>query len=163
MRRSLVGITVAAAGLTLLTGDTTGANLNSAPRTGSGAAILRHELETMLASGIAKDHVKVRMLREDLAALEEGRETTAVTETGVDVAGMIAAADESRNDTSLMDDGAVTCEPIPGDVLTAAEIVGATCTNVVQPDGSSLYVAERPDGTLTAVFFGTDGRVTRLP
>ena len=163
MRRSLVGITVAAAGLTLLTGDTTGADQAAAPTSGSGTAVLRNELESMLASGISKDHAKIRMLREDLAALEKGREATAATEVGVDVAAMLAAADTEELDTSLMDNGAVTCEPIPGDLLTAAEITGATCSSLLQPDGSSLYVAERPDGTRTTVLFEADGRVTRQP
>jgi hypothetical protein len=76
---------------------------------------------------------------------------------------MLAAADAGGLDTSLMDNGEVTCEPIPGELLTATEIVGATCSSLLQPDGSSLYVAERPDGTRTAVLFEAESRVTRLP
>lgn len=164
MRRSIVGITLAAAGLTLLTGDTTGADQRPSPASaGTGIALLRNELDGLAAAGVPKEHVKARMLREDLAALEEGRTATPATEVGVDVAAMIAAAERGVLDVALMDNGAVVCEPIPGNLLTAAELTGATCTSTLQPDGSNLYVAHRPDGTRITVRFGADGRIARLP
>jgi hypothetical protein len=164
MRRSIVGMTLAAAGLTLLTGDTTGADQRPSPNAaGTGVALLRNELDGLAAAGVPQDHAKARMLRDDLAALEKGRTATAATEVGVDVAGMIAAAEKNALNLALMDNGAVVCEPIPGNLLTAAEIAGATCTSTLQPDGSSLYVAQRPDGTRVTVHFGADGHIARLP
>lgn len=164
MRWSFVGMTFAAAGLSLLAGDTTGADQRPLPSAaGTGVAVLRNELDGLAAAGVPKDHVKARMLREDLNALEKGRTATVATEVGVDVAGMIAAADQGGINRALMDNGPVACEPIPGDLLTVAEIAGARCTSRLEPDGSSVYLAERPDGTHTAVRFGVDGRVTREP
>ena len=58
--------------------------------------------------------------------------------------------------------GTVECEPVP-QVLTAAEVAGATCVSVPQPDGSSRYVAVGPDGVVRTVSFGTDGKVSRSP
>lgn len=164
MRWSFVGMTFAAAGLSLLTGDTTGADQRPVPSVaGTGVAVLRSELDGMAAAGVSKDHVKARMLREDLDALEKGRTATVATEVGIDVAAMIAAAGQGGINRALMDNGPVACEPIPGDLLTVAEIAGARCTSQLQPDGSSVYLAERPDGTRSAVRFSADGHVTRQP
>ena len=59
------------------------------------------------------------------------------------------------------DSGTVVCEPVPG-MLTMAEVSGATCVSVPQPDGTSRYVVVAPNGTVRSVRFATDGAVTRL-
>jgi hypothetical protein len=60
------------------------------------------------------------------------------------------------------DAGAVVCEPVPG-MLTMAEVSGAVCVSVPQPDGTSRYVVVAPSGTVRSVRFATDGAVSRLP
>ena len=167
--RPLFGVALAAAGLTLLAGDTTGAHQPAAgaeTATSGGIAVLQAELDAMAADGLPAEHPKARMLWADLEALEQGMRTTVATEAGIDVAGRIAAGTARTagvTDQATLDDGAVECEPLPPDLLTAAELAGAVCTSVLQPDGSSLYVAVAPDGTRSAVRFGADGTVTRQP
>jgi hypothetical protein len=87
-------------------------------------------------------------------------------EPGVDTGALLAAATARAADgdgdghgvdavdAAAFDDGPVECEPLPGDVVTAADVEGARCSSTLQPDGSSLYVVERPDGTRTTVRFG---------
>lgn len=129
-----------------------------------GEAMLEAEIASLEASGVRADHPKLEMLRHDLASLQAGRRAAAdaPAEPGVDLSDVSASgARAERDDASLWDDGAVECEPVPPDLLTAAEIAGATCRSLPQGDGSSLYVATAPDGREHVVRFGADGTVTR--
>jgi hypothetical protein len=108
------------------------------------------------------------MLQDDLDALDRGRDVTPPSEPGVDVARVLshpatrdAAVDTS--DASLWDDGAVQCEVVPPDLLTAADIAGATCASTLDGDGGSRYTATGRDGTVRTVHFAPDGSVTREP
>jgi hypothetical protein len=135
----------------------------SAPAVSSGVAVLQGEIAAMEASGMPADHPKVELLRDDLAVMEAAAATPVVPEPGVDVGARVAAATGAAGDTGAdaaasFDDGPVTCEPVPG-LLTAADVEGASCSSTLEADGSSLYVAERPDGTARAVRFGADGSV----
>jgi hypothetical protein len=126
--------------------------------------VLEAEIAAMEDSGIRADHPKLEMLRDELAAVRAAarRHDDAPAEPGVDLSDAGAAgARRERHDATLWDDGLVECEPIPPDLLTAAEIAGATCRSLPQPDGTSLYVATAPDGTEHVVRFGADGSVTR--
>jgi hypothetical protein len=132
----------------------------------SGEVLLEREIAAMEASGIATDHPKLVTLREELDDLRAGarRQPHAPAEPGVDLSDVSASrARQERHDAALWDDGVVQCEPIPPDLLTVEEIAGAACRSLPQPDGSSLYVATRPDGTEHTVRFGSDGSVVRLP
>jgi hypothetical protein len=165
MRRTLLGVTVAAAGLTVLTGDSTGyfTAAPAAPPAAAGVSVLQDELDAMARAGLRPDYPKAKMLQADLDALQQGMVSTSPTEVDVDVPGMIARGTRARTDAAedLVDDGEVLCEPIPPDHLTAADIAGATCSSAPQPDGSSLYVATRPDHSRIVVRFGPDGSITR--
>ena len=165
MRRTLFGVTVAAAGLTVLTGDGRFQDPAPAAPAAAGVAVLQSELDALAQAGLPPEHPKARMLRDDLDALERGMVTTSPTEADVDIPGMIArgARAGAGTDDDQVDDGAVPCEPIPPDLLTVADIAGATCTSSLQPDGSSLYTATRPDATEVVVRFAPDGVVTRQP
>jgi hypothetical protein len=117
------------------------------------------------------DDPKVRLLQDDLDALERGRDLTPPPEPDNDVPAILgdpatrddtdAAVDTS--DASLWDDGAVQCEVIPPDLLTAADIAGATCASTLDGDGGSHYTATGRDGTVRTVHFAADGDVTREP
>jgi hypothetical protein len=136
-------------------------------RQGGGAALLSDEIAAMRASGLRADDPKVRMLQGDLAALERGRDVTPPTEPGVDVGAVLGDpgardATTDRSDTRAWDNGVVQCEEIPPDLLTAADIAGATCTSTVDSDGGSHYKAVGPGGTVHSVHFAADGTVTRV-
>lgn len=130
----------------------------------SGVALLQAEIDAMVAAGVEENEPKLAMLRADLAALQHGLRTEPRPEPGVDLSPGSATRDAEvdRRDASLWDHGEVPCEPIPPDLLTAEEVVGATCRSEPRSDGSSLYVATLPDGTEHAVEFAADGSVTRL-
>lgn len=140
---------------------------------GGGARLLEAEIESMEAGGVAPDDPKLQLLEDDLAALERGQRTAAPREPGVDVGAVLGdpasalrdATDQAGDagDSSLRDDGAVVCEVVPPDLLTAADIAGATCTSTLDADGGSRYAAVAPDGTVRTVRFGPDGNVTREP
>jgi hypothetical protein len=152
-------------------------------RGGGGARVLRSEIEAMEAGGLASDDPKVRMLHDDLAALERGRHVAAPREPGVDVAATLGdrggpsardaadaddtdpAAVDARDiaDAGLWDNGEVQCEVIPPDLLTAQDIAGATCTSTLDADGGSHYTAFGPDGVVRTVHFAPDGTITRDP
>jgi len=139
-----------------------------------GVDILRSEVEAMLASGMAPDDPKVAALQRDLASLERGTRIRQPGEPGLDMSRVLGAprgrgarsvaVDEVTPRTSTAwDQGAVDCEPLPPNLLTAADVAGARCASVPQPDGSGRYVALAPDGTLRVVQFEPDGPVTREP
>jgi hypothetical protein len=142
----------------------------TADQQGGGAAVLESEIDAMRDGGA--DDGKLDMLEDDLESLEEGRTVDAPAEPGVNMrrvlesgrsGGARDADDANRDAARYHDQGPVQCEVIPPDLLTAADIAGATCSNSVRPDGSSLYRATAPDGTVRTVRFGTDGSMTRLP
>lgn len=130
----------------------------------SGVALLEAEIDAMVAAGVPQTHPKLALLRADLAALQHGLRTEPIPEPGVDLSPGSATRDAEvdRRDASLWDHGQVPCEPIPPDLLTAADIAGAICRSEPQPDGSSLYVATVPGGVEHVVEFAADGSVTRL-
>jgi len=152
--------------LTLFPDDTSEATSDtaSASAASSGVAVLQGEIDAMTASGLPADHPKVAMLQEDLASFERGVGAAAPVDPGIDqVAGRIAAATRATGaEEAGLDNGRVDCEPLPG-LLTAADVAGAECSSLVQPDGSNLYVAEHPDGTRIAVRFSPDGSLTVTP
>jgi len=177
MRRRLRPVVVPLAGLVVvgvvaLALDTGAARTEAAgataaaPTVSSGVAVLQGEIAAMEASGMPADHPKVELLRDDLAVMEAAAATPVVPEPGIDVGARVAAATRSADDAgdgtadaaANFDDGPVACEPLPG-LLTAADVEGASCSSTLEADGSSLYVAERPDGTTRAVRFGADGSV----
>jgi hypothetical protein len=144
----------------------------SGEQQGGGAALLSDEIAAMRASGLSADNPKVRMLQDDLDALERGRAVKAPAEPGIDMRSRLGepggrSADDGRtttadrSDTSAWDDGPVQCEEVPPDLLTAADIAGARCTSTLDPDGGSHYTAMLPDGTVHSVHFAPDGTVTR--
>lgn len=175
-RRTLGAAALAATGVAVLSGPTTGAGHpvdHTSTAVSGGIAVLRQELDAMTTAGLPADHPKVRMLQEDLTALEQGIHTTVATEAGIDVPARIAAATRDAGGAgtggaravdstgeATLDDGRVDCEPLPG-LLTAAEVEGARCSSTLQADGGSLYVAETPGGTRHTVRFAPDGTVTR--
>ena len=137
----------------------------AAPAVGRGVAVLQGEIAALEAGGLPADHPKVQLLRDDLTSLERGAARPVVPEPGVDV-GARLAGDSARDGTGAatggagdFDDGPVACEPLPGGLLTPADIDGAECSSTLTPDGGSLYVAERPDGSTTAVRFAPDGSI----
>jgi hypothetical protein len=153
---------------------------------GGGAALLQSEIRAMEAGGRSADDPKVRLLQDDLDALERGKDVVAPQEPGVDVgatlgaagdpsardaadtdraetAGNAAVAAEDAADASAWDDGAVQCEVVPPDLLTAKDIAGATCTSTLDPDGGSHYSATGPDDVVRTVHFAPDGTITRDP
>ncbi len=79
-------------------------------------------------------------------------------------AGPASSSSSSSSGGAITDwqSGPVECEPVP-QMLSAAEIAGASCTSVPQPDGSSRYVAVAGDSTVRTVAFGNDGQVRRTP
>jgi hypothetical protein len=129
---------------------------------------LQDEIDELIASGLPADDPKVEMLRDDLAALKAGR--TATTSAAMNRRAGNALADartadaggaEAAADTPAWDSGVVECEVVPG-LLTAAELAGATCVTVPQPDGTARYLVIAADGTVHAVQFARGGNVTRL-
>jgi hypothetical protein len=149
---------------------------------GGGVRLLEAEIESMEAGGVAPDDPKLQLLEDDLAALERGQRTVPPREPDVDVGAVLGdpatalrdATDQvgdagdngntgDAGDRGLRDDGAVACEVVPPDLLTAADIAGATCTSTVDADGGSRYAAVAPDGTVRTVRFAPDGSVTREP
>jgi hypothetical protein len=162
------GLAVTAA-VSTIAGATQGAHQDD--QQGGGAAVLAAEIEAMEAGGMPADDPKIRMLQDDLDALERGRDVTPPAEPGVDVPAILgdpATRDEAddavdTSDASLWDDGAVQCEVVPPDLLTAADIAGATCASTLDGDGGSHYTATGRDGTVRTVHFAPDGNVTRAP
>jgi len=143
---------------------------------GGGVQLLEAEIEAMEAGGAAPDDPKLRLLEDDLAALERGSREAPPHEPGVDVGAVLGdpatavrdatdAADDAvdTSDAQLWDDGRVQCEVVPPNLLTPADIAGATCTSTLDADGGSHYAAVAPDGTIRTVHFAADGAVTREP
>jgi hypothetical protein len=144
-------------------------------------ADLQHQIDDMLAAGMPADHPKVQLLQEQLDQVRAGADVDAPDEPGADVAAALdeAQAEEAAEDAGTAsravepagdaattaepawESGTVECEPIPG-LLTAAEVSGAMCVSIPQPDGTSRYVAVGRDGTVRSVLFGPDGDVRRL-
>lgn len=143
---------------------------------------LADEIDGMVDAGLPRDHPKVEMAEEMLAALEEGSADPGPGEPGVDVAALLAEAEtedarrdeaERRADAGAgarsadpaaagWESGTIACEPLPG-LLTVDELAGARCLGVPQPDGTARYVAVSPGGVVRTVRFGNDGEVGRLP
>jgi hypothetical protein len=138
-------------------------------------AQLQAEIDGMRAAGLPADHPKVRMLEDDLAELRDASERRPRRDRQADAAALVAegqaddaagarvaAAEAAAEGAPLWESGPVECEPVPG-LLSAAEIAGATCVSVPQPDGTNRYVALGADGVARTVLFGVDGDVRRLP
>jgi hypothetical protein len=142
-------------------------------------AQLQSEIDDMLAAGVPADSPKVRMLQESLDQLRSPDIGQPPRDPAGDVSGLLSrdpsavqpqAGVEEAPDGLVgagggapeWESGTVECEPIPG-LLTAAEIAGALCVSVPQPDGTSRYLAIGADGVARTVLFGADGQVRRLP
>jgi len=150
------------------------AALSGPPAPSGIEAQLRAEIDGMREAGLPADHPKVQMLEEDLAQLQaaSGRRPRRDRDADVgallaagqaaDAAGaQVAAAEAAAEGAPLWESGPVECEPVPG-LLSAAEVAGATCVSVPQPDGTNRYVALGADGVARTVLFGVDGDVRRL-
>jgi hypothetical protein len=146
-----------------------GATLSGPPGPTGVEAQLQAEIDGMREAGLRAGHPKVRMLEEDLAELRAASGRRPRPDPGADVGALLAGerADEAADsrvgaaDAPPWESGGVECEPVPG-LLTAAEVAGATCVSVPQPDGTDRYVAVGPDGVARTVAFGADGQVSRL-
>jgi hypothetical protein len=149
------------------------------------------EIDAMIASGVPEDDPKVEMLEDQLDELRRGDRADPPPEPGVDLRQRVAdakaaeqAADRARDqagrtgagsaapadvadqataaDGPAWQRGTVECEPVP-QALTVAEVAGAICLSIPQPDGSTRYVAVGRDGVVRTVAFGADGDVRRGP
>jgi hypothetical protein len=149
---------------------------------------VQREIDAMVASGVPDDDPKVELLEDQLTDLRNGSRANPPKEPGVDLEELVddaktaetadaqgdaaaaatgrvapqAHAGPASSATTDWQSGPVECEPVP-QMLSAAEIAGASCTSVPQPDGSSRYVAVAGDGTVRTVAFGNDGQVRRTP
>ena len=135
---------------------------------------LQAEIDALRASGLPANHPKVRMLQRSLDQLRAPAPAHPPRDPRGDVGALLSEAREQQADPQaaaaeaaaagepLWESGTVECEPVPG-LLSAAEVAGATCVSVPQPDGTSRYVALGADGVVRTVRFGVDGEVERLP
>jgi hypothetical protein len=151
------------------------AALSGQPAPPSVEAQLQAEIDGMREAGMPADHPKVRMLEEDLAELRAASERRPRRDRGAaDIGALVAegradeaagpqaaAAEAAAEGEPLWESGPVECEPVPG-LLSAADVAGATCVSVPQPDGTNRYVALGPDGVARTVLFGANGDVRRL-
>lgn len=125
------------------------------------------EIDGMIAAGMSEDDPKVAMLRQQLAQMRTGDTAQPPREPGVDTGKLLAGGGGTAGTAApattepAWQSGPVECEVVPG-LLSAAEIAGAACASVPQPDGTSRYVAVGPDGFVRSVRFGAGGRVRRL-
>lgn len=161
----------AAASLTVTSARATWHKPDMRATTSDGTEILWSEIQALRAAGVAPDDPKLTMLEEDLASLEATVGTESLPEPGIDMGGLLGephrggtrSAELDRPAPVTWDSGVVECEPLPPDILTAAELTGARCVSAPQPDGTSRYVAIDPGGTVRVVRFATDGAVSRQP
>jgi hypothetical protein len=135
---------------------------------------LQSEIDALRASGLPASHPKVQMLQRSLDQLRAPVPAHPPRDPRGDVGALLSEAREQQADPQaaaaeaaaegepLWESGTVDCEPVPG-LLSAAEVAGATCVSVPQPDGTSRYVALGADGVARIVLFGADGQVQRLP
>ena len=159
---ALAVIVAGAAGASSRTGD-------SPPP--DAAVVLQQEVDAMRASGLPADHPKVEMLQREVDALVAGTDATPVPDPSARASGARGQASTPEQAVRLEDEvdagdeaqsGTVECEPVP-QALSAAEVAGASCLSVPQPDGTSRYLAVEPSGLVHVVRFGDDGHVERLP
>jgi hypothetical protein len=134
---------------------------------------LQEEIDALRASGLPAGHPKVQSLQRSLDQLRAPVPAHPRRDPRGDVGALLSEAREQQADPRaaaaeaaaagepLWESGTVDCEPVPG-LLSAAEVAGATCVSVPQPDGTSRYVALGADGVARTVMFGTDGQVQRL-
>ena len=147
-----------------------GAALSGPPGPTGVEAQLQAEIDGMRGAGLPAGHPKIRMLEEDLADLRAASRRRPRPDPRADVGALLAGerAHETAGsrvgaaDAPPWESGGVECEPVPG-LLSAAEVAGAACVSVPQPDGTNRYVAVAPDGVARTVAFGADGQVRRLP
>lgn len=150
------------------------------PRPSDGELMIEAEIDAMLDRGMSADDPKVVMLEDAADELRAGSASPPPREPEVDTGRQLAdakaaAGAERPSGASATTDagrrtgtgtaaawqtGAVECEPVP-QLLSAAELAGAVCVSVPQPDGSNRYVAVAGDGTVRVVAFGADGAVSR--
>ena len=135
---------------------------------------LQDEIDALRAAGLPASDAKVRMLQRSLDRLRAPVPANPRRDPRGDVPALLSEASEQQADPRaaateaaaegepLWESGTVDCEPVPG-LLSAAEVAGATCVSVPQPDGTSRYVALGADGVARTVMFGIDGQVQRLP
>jgi hypothetical protein len=169
-------VLVGGAALAVIVAGSAGASAgrSSEPAPPGAAVQLQQEIDAMRAAGLPADHPKVEMLQREVEALVAGTDAVPVPDPGagrpagpgargqastpeqaVRLEDEIDAGDEAQS-------GTVECEPVP-QALSAAEVAGASCLSVPQPDGTSRYLAVDPSGLVHVVRFGDDGHVERLP
>lgn len=169
-RLALVAAVAASTGLTAV--GIAGAARREPPPTEAERQI-RGEIDAMLDSGVPENDPKVVLLEDQAEELRRSNRSNPPREPGIDLGRRVADARASEGVAGrataagvatgpAWQSGAVECEPLPG-ILTAAEVAGATCLGVPQPDGSSRYVAVGRDGIVRTVAFGSDGTVGRGP
>ncbi|MFP3900771.1 MAG: hypothetical protein ACLFXM_07930 [Acidimicrobiia bacterium] len=162
VRRTVLGLAVVVAAA--LAGSAAAASLSDDPPPDV-EAMLREEIEAMIAAGVPEDHPKVESLREDLRAMERSHDTDAPAEPGVDLGARVDTARErvaaGASGTGGWDRGEVLCEPVPG-LLTIDDVADAVCVSAPQPDGTNRYVAIGPDEVAHVVTFDDEGEVARL-
>jgi len=164
-------VILAAVGASAAASATLSSSSSSAPT--ALAEQLQDEIDALRASGLPASHPKVQMLQRSLDQLRAPVPAHPRRDPQGDVAGLLSEASEQQADPRaaaaeaaaegepLWESGTVDCEPVPG-LLSAADVAGATCVSVPQPDGTSRYVALGPDGVARIVLFGVDGQVQRL-
>lgn len=156
-KAGIVLVTIVLAGVGV--GAAAGASFSTPPPTPVERQI-QDEIDGLRAGGVPEDSPKVAMLREQLARLRTGDTARPPRERGVDTGAVLAGRTDDA--TPAWQSGKVECEVVPN-LLSAAEVAGATCASVPQPDGTSRYVAVDRDGVIRVVRFGRQGDVRRLP
>jgi hypothetical protein len=122
---------------------------------------LEAEIDALRDAGLPAEDPKVQMLQESLDQLRNPARPRPAP--SVDVGALLAEERADRVDPAAAAAEAVAeGDPVPG-LLSAAELTGATCVSVPQPDGTSRYLAIGADGVARTVLFGADGQVRRLP
>lgn len=161
VRRVVAGTAVALAAA--LVGGAASARLSEEPPSET-EAMLREQIDGLIAAGLPEDHPKVASLREDLRAMERSEADAVPAEPGIDLGAVVDAAREGvaaeRGAAGAWDSGEIVCEPVPG-LLSVDDVADAVCFGVPQPDGTSRYVAIGRDQVAHVVAFGSDGAVGR--
>ena len=182
--RARGGVLLAALALSAVAASAAASSALSRPNAAEPVTLehqLQSEIDDMRASGVPADSPKLRMLQDSLDQLRSPGIGRPRHDPQGDVSGLLSGdtgavqpqsglASASGDDavgtaggaSGDWDSGVIDCEPIPG-LLSAADVAGATCVGVPQPDGTSRYVALGADGVARTVLFGANGQVQRLP
>lgn len=141
---TLVGAAVLAVGAAAVA---LGAGASQAEEPHPADAIVEREIAGLRSAGLPDDDLRIQSLREDLARSADASDVE-------EPAALEEADRELLAGQPDYDRGPVTCEVVPGGLLTPDDIDGATCVVAPQPDGTAIYAAFGPDGVVRAVRFG---------